>query len=152
MRATIFRILRNGIFTAIALAILGYMMSEFAGMWLASTQTARTTMGNPTATAHEIPGSGTNITQQLRSRLPVTMAAWGFALVAIFESIAAIWRGQQTFSPPSRAAKSACTPTNDLDPEVEKLLNQLLEQADATREAEAKLTRGKLASSTPVSG
>ena len=88
MRATILRILKNGIPTAIALALLGYMMGGLAGMWIESNQSPRTVNGNLTSNA--MTGSGNDITQQLRARLPFTMAAWGFALVTVFELIALV--------------------------------------------------------------
>ena len=137
MRATILRILKNGIPTAVALALLGYMMGGLAGMWFESNQVPRTVNGNLTANA--MPGSGNDITQQLRARLPFTMAAWGFALVTVFELIATVWRGPRAVSQSNPVAKSALNPTNDLDPEVEQLLNQLLEQADAARAAQVNL-------------
>lgn len=137
MRATILRILKNGIPTAIALALLGYMMGGLAGMWFESNQVPRTVNGNLTANA--MTGSGNDITQQLRARLPVTMATWGFALVTVFELIAMAWRGPHAVSQSRPVAKSALNPTNDLDPEVEQLLNQLLEQADAARAAQVNL-------------
>ena len=135
MRATIFRILKNGVPTAIVLAVLGYMMGGFAGMWFDSNQIPRKVDGK--LTSNVIGNSGNDITLQLRAQLPFTMAAWGFALVTVFELIALVWRGPHAAFQPSPVAKSVVSATSDLDPEVEKLLNQLLEQADAARTVEA---------------
>ncbi len=148
MRATILRILKNGIPTAIALALLGYMMGGLAGMWFESNQTPRTVNG--THASNEMAGAGNDITQQLRARLPFTMAAWGFALVTVFELIALVWRGPHAVSQSSPIAKSTLNPTNDLDPEVEQLLNQLLEQADAARAAQVNLPVESRESATVV--
>ncbi len=120
MRATFLRILKSGLPTAVLLAGLGYLYAIVAGIYLDTTAPPR-----PTG----LPGTdGERATQALEVRLPILMGGSGFALVAGCELLLSLWRrpdAGKTAAPPDAA------PASGLDPEVEKLLNQLLEQADA---------------------
>lgn len=78
-------ILIHGGLSAGTLAVIGYFFSQLAGMWVASQSTGR----------------GEIDTRELVStlvwRLPFAMAAIGFVLVAIGESLHALWK-----SPPRK--------------------------------------------------
>lgn len=141
MRAMTLRILRNSIVTALMLAVIGYMMSEFASMWLSSRVPLRPGL-TPSAASLEMQSSGTDLSRHLRYQLPLTMALWGFLLVVVLELFVAAVFGTGTSKPVATPAKKVATinPESGLDPEVEQLLNNLLEQADAARAAEVKVT------------
>ena len=119
MRATFLRILKTGLPTAGLLAGLGYLYAVIAGIYLDANVPPRPT-GRPGT-------DGEQVTRALEIRLPVLMAGGGFALIAAGELLLSLWR------PPAAgpAAPPNAIPASGLDPEVEKLLNQLLEQADA---------------------
>jgi hypothetical protein len=100
------RILKSAVPSALILAACGYLIAEVAGSWFEANNTTRT---------HE-PGA---IPAALRQRLPLTMAAWGFALVGLYELIRGLWIRQPTPAPPP-AVSSA-----------EDQLQQLLREAEA---------------------
>lgn len=132
MRYTLLRVLKHGLPTALVLAGIGWVMSEAAGMWLAGQPRTRPQAGvhyDPSA-----PGGGTDVAAVLRTRLPFTMAAWGFGIVLTFELLLALWRGE---SPPEKP-KAIGVPS---EVEVEKLLNELLRQAEAAEAARAEQTK-----------
>ena len=117
MRDTLLRILKNGVPTAVILAGLGWLMAEAAGMWVAGQAVTRS---DPV-------GGGEDVADMFRSRLPLSMAAWGFGIVAAFEVTLGLWRGGKKPADPP-----AAVPPED---EVEKLLNDLLRQAEAAEAA-----------------
>jgi hypothetical protein len=127
MHPTLVRILKQGIPVAAVLALVGYVMAEAAGMWVggqAERSSVRVTMDAPGAPDV----SGEDLSRVLRTRLPFTLALWGFGIVVVFELVLSVWRG-------NRAAKPvAAVPTED---EVETLLNQLLRQAESAEAARA---------------
>ena len=63
--------------------------------------------------------------------VPVTMAAWGFGLAALFTVVGHLWRGMPAVSEKPRKVELLPDPATGLDPEVEKLLNRLLAEARA---------------------
>ena len=126
MRRYLLKILRNGLPTAAVLAVLGYLFAQFAGMWYVSESGGR----NSPLGASELAGT-------LEWRLPLTMAAWGFALVALFEGVLALW------AKPTAPSPQAVAPPD----ETEQLLLQLLEEAE---EAEAERQMKIALAQTPV--
>lgn len=120
MRATFLRILKSGLPTAVLLGGLGYLYAAVAGIYLDANAPPRFT-GQGT--------DGASVTHTLEIRLPLLMAGSGFALVAGCELLLSLWRRPAVRKP--AAAEPAAVAESGLDPEVEKLLNQLLEQADA---------------------
>jgi hypothetical protein len=127
MRPVLLRALKRGLLTAAILAVLGYVLADLAGMWL-STQSA---------------AARDDFAQSLRYRMPLTMAAWGFLLVAFFEGVATLLRGGKRAIP---ARRVPAVPTED---EVEQLLHQLLQQADAAEAARAGKSNPSPCPSTP---
>ena len=110
MRRFLHRLLINGLPTAAILAIFGYAFAQFAGMWYVSESGGR-----------HSPVGADDIAGTLEWRLPLTMAAWGFGLVALFEAVLSLWRKPD-------AAPVRLAPAVD---ETEQLLLKLLEEAEA---------------------
>jgi hypothetical protein len=141
MHPILVRILKQGIPVALILAAVGFLMAEAAGIFFAmqsgGDSSVRVTVGD----APESANAGEDLTRTLQRRLPFTLAAWGFGLVVALELVLGLWRGRKPTAPPGRAP---AVPTED---ETEKLLNQLLQQADA-----AEADRAKSATDTPPPG
>ena len=113
MRPYLLKLLKTGLPTAAGLGVVGYAFARFAGMWYVSEAGGRTAIG------------ANDIAEALEWRLPLTMAAWGFGLVALFEGILSIWR-----KPTTPATPAALTPVD----ETEQLLLKLLEEAEAAED------------------
>jgi hypothetical protein len=128
MHPILVRILKQGIPVALILAAIGYLMAEAGGMFIAMQSGGESTVN-----------AGEHLTRTLQRRLPFTMAAWGFGLVVVFELVLGLLRGRKSTPGPAPAV-----PTED---ETEKLLNQLLQQADA-----AEANRKKVNTDTPPPG
>lgn len=109
------RILIQGLLTAGILALVGLALAELATMWAAGNA------GKPNA-ADLNPAPP----DSLRYRVPLTLAAAGFVFVAVGEWIAAR----------VRARKAAASPPAAPPDDAEKLLNELLAQAEAKKAAE----------------
>jgi hypothetical protein len=77
-------ILVHGLLTAGVLAVVGYMFAQIAGMWVTSQ--------TPVRSGGENVAAGSAISTALESRLPFTMAAMGFVLVAMGEGLRSLWR------------------------------------------------------------
>ena len=118
MRPYLLKLLKTGVPTAAGLGVVGYAFAQFAGMWYVSEAGGRTAIG------------ANDIAEALEWRLPATMAAWGFGLVALFEGILSIWRKPPTTAPPAGA--------NPVD-ETEQLLLKLLEEAEAAEDERQRL-------------
>jgi hypothetical protein len=74
-------ILVHGGLTAGVLAVVGYLFAQVAGMWVATqTDTGRG------------PADTGALVNTLQTRLPFSMAAIGFALVAIGEGLKGLWK------------------------------------------------------------
>jgi hypothetical protein len=127
MRPILIRILKQGIPVALILAVVGYVMAESAGMWFAMQAGGDSSLRVTVGDADPVPAGngGQDLTRILRTRLPLTLAAWGFGIIAVAELLLGLWRRRKPTAPAVPAV-----PTED---ETEKLLNQLLEQADASR-------------------
>lgn len=112
MRPVLKRIAVNGLLTAAAAGVIGYLLSQLAGMWLAAS-----------ATTAPGPAPGEDAPQDaLRRTLPVSMALWAFGLVAVGELVLAGLRRRPKPTPPPVE-----TP---VDP-AEALLEELLTQAES---------------------
>lgn len=110
------RILIQGGLTAAVLALIGAALAELAGIW------ATGHAGKPNSADLNPP-----LDPSLRYRIPLTLAVGGFVFVAVGEWIAARIRARKD------AAKVAAAPPSD---DAEKLLNELLAQAEAKAAAE----------------
>jgi len=115
MNPVVKRILVHGGATAVILAVIGFVFTQLAGVWLAGT-------GRPSSSEANPP-----LDESLRYRVPLMMAFWGFVFVAVTELILYRMRG-------SVPVKTAVAPPPD---DAEKLLNELLAQAEAKMAAEA---------------
>lgn len=122
VRPLLIRILKNGLLTAVLLAALGYALAEFATAVLGTQTTPRSTADLPAVSADDL-------TIGLKGRMPLTLAAWGFGLVAVIEVLRHLLRGGKR----ALAAKPAAAVVD----ETAKLLNELLEKADAERQRAA---------------
>jgi hypothetical protein len=110
------RIAIHGALAAGILAVMGFVFSEVVGAHLASDPGTR-------------PGSAqlAQPDESLRWRIPLSMAFWGVVLVAVIELVMYAVRGN-----PKPAAPA------EPQPDAEKLLNDLLAQAEAKAAAEAR--------------
>ena len=124
MRRYLLKLLKNGLPTAAILALFGYGFAQFAGMWYVSEAGGR-----------DSPVGAGQVAASLEWRLPLAMAGWGFALVALFEGVLSLWR-----------KPDAIPPVVVVD-ETEQLLLKLLEEADA---AEAERQMKIALAQTPV--
>ncbi|AWM36816.1 hypothetical protein GobsT_53200 [Gemmata obscuriglobus] len=117
MHPVLRRVLLHGGLTALILAVMGAMLAELATLWLS---------GHATRSAD--PVAEQQVGTALRTRVPLMLAAWGFAFVLVGELV--IWRirGSRPAAP-----KPSENPQND----AEKLLNELLAQAESRMAAEA---------------
>jgi hypothetical protein len=120
MRPVVKRILVQGGLTAGILAAVGLALAEMASIWAAGNA------GKPGSADLNPPPP-----ESLRYRIPLTLAVGGFVFVAVGEWIASRVRARK------EAAKAA-EPRPD---EAEKLLNELLAQAEAKMAAEAEPQR-----------
>jgi hypothetical protein len=113
MRPVLKRIALNGLITALILGGIGLAYAELAGMWLTGAGGR-----NSTQTDAEIQGT-------IRQRVPLVMAAWGFAFIAVAEAALFLWRGEPRVTD-AKAVKAEAGPD-----EAELLLEELLTQAEA---------------------
>jgi hypothetical protein len=121
MRPLLKRIAVNGLLTAGVLAVVGLGLAELARLWLVSQAPGRAVPVAAAAAPAADPMAGT-----LRTRVPLVMAAWGFAFVALGEAGLYLVRG----NPKPAAAKKPA----DLTPDpAEVLLEELLRQAEAAQ-------------------
>jgi hypothetical protein len=116
MNPVVKRILVHGGFTAGVLALVGVLFAELASMW------ASTNPGKPGSADLNPP-----LSENLRYRVPLTLAGAGFLFVAVGELVARRLRDRK------QAAAKAAQPQPD---EAERLLNELLAQAEAKMAAE----------------
>lgn len=116
MHPVLRRILLHGGLTALVLALIGAMFAELANIWLVGNVTRGTA-----ADANDQVGSA------LRARVPLTLAAWGFVFVLVGELV--IWRVRGSRKPAPKPLES--------QDDAEKLLNELLAQAEAKMAAES---------------
>lgn len=115
MRRVFKRIAVHGSLTALALGVIGLLYAELAGVWLAGSGVRHTAQADADFDA------------QLRSRVPLVMAAWGFGFIVFAEAVLFLVRGE----PGAKAAKAVAV--NDT---AETLLEELLKQAEAKMAAE----------------
>ena len=116
MRSTVTRILRHGLIAALLLGVLGYLFAQFAGIWFQEKIGDR-----------DAPIGGAEVTDALQWRVPLTMAGWGFAVVAVIELVTGLWRK------PEKPVETKPVP------DAEELLSKLLDEAEeAERQREKK--------------
>jgi hypothetical protein len=124
MKPLLQRIAINGGLAALVGGIIGFMIAELASIWLAGSPGVRTATGEPVA-GTDTDGS---VATTLRTRMPLTMAVWGFVLVAVGELVLDWWRGRR---------RRVTKPAEPAQPDAEKLLEELLKQAEAASRQEA---------------
>jgi hypothetical protein len=129
MHPVLKRILIHGALTAAILALVGLLFAELASLWTTSRA------GRPASAELNPP-----LPASFRYRVPLTLALGGFLFVAVGELVLRRIRGDK----PAASAKPS-SPQDD----VEKLLNELLAQAEAKTAAEA---AQKAAGATPAGG
>ena len=122
MHPVLKRVLLNGAFTAGILALVGLLFAQLAGMWVAGSARPGTTDINPP------------LNDSLRYRVPLTMAAAGFLFVLFGELAMFAIRGEK-----KPLTKTAERPQD----EAEKLLNELLAQAEARMASEAETQKAE---------
>ena len=129
MERVLKKIALNGALTALALGVIGMLLTPIASVWLAVP--APTPVGSTAA-----PPSSNPLDGAIRYRLPLTMAAWGFAFVAVSELLVYAVRGEKKLAVPPRPPQ---------DDTAEKLLEELLGQADVALQKEKEEREKKLA-------
>jgi hypothetical protein len=112
------RILVNGGAAAGVLALVGVLFTELASVWMAGSA------GKPNSADLNPP----LMNDALRYRVPLTMAGAGFLFVAVSELVLFAVRGEK---------KPAAKPAERQPDEAEKLLNELLAQAESKMAQEA---------------
>jgi hypothetical protein len=132
VRPTLIRILKGGVPTAVALFAIGLLLAEMASVWVSTaTPPPRpavvTEPGLGSATDAPPVQTADDLARSIRVRLPLGMALWGFAVVAAFELLLAVWRGGK--KPPAPAP----SPRAPAPADVDALLSQLLAKAEADR-------------------
>ena len=115
MPSTPARILRHGIPAALMLGCLGFVFAQFAGVWFQGKIGDR-----------EAPAGGAEVTEALQWRVPLTMAGWGFGVVAVIEIVGSLWRK------PAKPVEAKPVP------DAEELLSKLLDEAEAAERARQK--------------
>lgn len=116
MRRYLLRVLKSGVPTALALAIMGYFLAQMAVVL--HFEPSKT---NPQA--------ATTLTNQLESSLPPTMALWGFVLIALCELFRSLWRVQPDLADGQQSATTFTVNGVNSDTVTEPLLVE----ADAAR-------------------
>ena len=106
------RTLVHATLAAGALALIGVMYAELAGMWVAGQSVERN--GPPVSTP------GPDIAGAIKWRLPAAMAVAGFLLVLGGESLTSLWR---------KPAAAAEPPKRDFDKEAEAKIQQMLKES-----------------------
>lgn len=126
MRNLFIRILKHGLPTALALALVGFVLGEVASIWVQGQSTQRANVeAIPYASTQPTTSDVEPITQGYRQRLPIMMALWGFGLIVVLEFLLFMFRGngaKQELEP---------TPTPSHKDSTEELLNQLMAKAEA---------------------
>lgn len=118
------RIVIQGTLTAAVLALIGVALAELAGIWAVGNA------GKPNSADLNPP-----LDPSLHYRIPITLALGGFVFVAVGEWIAARIRARK------EAAKVAAPVVQPDD--AEKLLNELLAQAEARAATEAETQKSE---------
>ncbi len=130
MHPVLKRVLLNGGATAVVLACVGLLFAQLAVMWVAGS-------GQP------IPSDlDPQVGPAVRYRVPLMMAFWGFVFVAVSEVVLYRFRRR----PPVKPVEP---PVDD----AEKLLNELLAQAESKMALEAEIQKardGGVDAETPV--
>jgi hypothetical protein len=119
---TLNRILKAGLPAAAALAVLGYGLAEAADVFLSATKPHRQVEVIDGATV-PADAPADPVPTALRRTLPVTMALWGFGLVAAFEGLRRLVKGPAVKPPIKRPAAA----------DVDKLLADLMVRAEADK-------------------
>jgi hypothetical protein len=116
MNPVVKRIAVHATLTATILCVMGVFLANLADEWMSSTSATR-----PGSAAVNQP-----MDPALRYRIPLTMAAWGIVFVTGYELIRSRFRRRTMVLAPAPAVEDS----------TEKLLNELLAQADAKRATE----------------
>lgn len=122
MRPVLRRIAVHGSLTAVVLGVVGLVFAELGSVWLSASPGTRQATGG----AVDAPDADGTLREQLRRRVPVFMAVWGFVFVAAGEGLRHVLVGRKPAVPPP-------APQPD---DAEKLLLELLAQAES-KQAEA---------------
>ena len=125
MKQVLRRIAIHGAFTAVLLAVIGFMLAYMASILLASSPGPRAVPGAATEATDSL-NSNNTIASDLRKRVPLTMAIMGFAFVAIAELALHFWKSRKPATQPVPAAPQS-------DP-AEKLLEEILTKVEAERQ------------------
>jgi hypothetical protein len=121
MRELLRRIAIHGALTSAVLGIIGFMLAELASLWLAGSPGIRTTNGEPVVST-DADGA---VSATLRARLPLFLAVWGFAFVAVGEMFVHWWRSRRVVV--TQPAKPD---------EAERLLEEILKQVESQKQQE----------------
>ena len=122
MNPVVRRIATHAALTGLLFAFVGFLMSQVAAFWLASAAPPTALPGVTVTTAE----SDAAFVATLRTRVPLFMALWGAGFVVVGETALHWWRRRHP------AAPAAPPPRAD---ETERLLEELLAQAEAARAA-----------------
>ncbi|MBA4068213.1 MAG: hypothetical protein C0501_31830 [Isosphaera sp.] len=126
MRPVLRRVAVHGALTALVLGVVGLMLAELASIWLSGHSGTRAATGAPVAA-----DAGGDVAAQVRARVPLLMAVWGFGFVAVGETFLHLRRGRRPAAPPAPPPDPA-----------EKLLEEILAQVEAKAAPEPERREG----------
>ena len=108
-------ILVHGTLTAAALAVVGYLFAQMAGMWVASQSPSRGDL--PSTSVDELKAT-------LAWRVPFAMAAMGFVLVAMGEGVKSLWRKPKAVPEPAPAESEMQRMLREIETKAEQNTHQ----------------------------
>lgn len=125
MTGVLRRIMIHGTVTAAMLAAVGLLMTSFLLTWQLPPASERVVEGGIGQSEPDMDAAWVDV---VRWRLPAFMALWGFVFVAVGEGILGLLRSRRT-------APVALPPADESSTDPERLLEELLRQAEARQEA-----------------
>lgn len=141
MTGVLRRIVIHGIVTAAILAAVGLLMTSLLMTWQWPATSERIVEGGIGRSEPDVDAAWVDT---VRWRLPAFMALWGFVFVAVGEGVLGLLRSRRT--PPAASPPAEESPT---DPE--RLLEELLRQAEARQEVRPDLPEAEQ-QPAPVAG
>jgi hypothetical protein len=103
--------------TALFLGVVGLLLAEMASTALISPTGGREASAKMAGESADVGRSAAD----MRTRIPLALAVWGFVVVALYEFVRHLLRGRRALTPVTPPAPD----------ETEKLLEELLRQAEA---------------------
>lgn len=131
MKAFALRLLKSALPAVVLAALFGYALAYGSAIYIQVNAPIRPQLEAGSESSAERPLPGDDIGTVLKTRLPIVLACWTFAIIFFFEALVALRKGliQPTIPKPAKPTRQHLGP-NGMDPEVEALFNQLLAQSE----------------------